>query len=289
MRILPFLFALAALLGPVAAWADAGEVRFAQGDVHILRAGGKAESAVRGTRLHEGDTIVTGAGGYAQLTMVDDAIVAVRPDTRLKVEIYRYSGKADSSEKGVWGLVRGGFRTLTGWIGRNNKDAYAVRTPTATIGIRGTDVWGKTDKDGDLVALLEGKIEITRAGQATEMSQAMTYYDAPRGRGAEVKSLDPESFARLARQTDIVAGDGAAGSKGKWTLLAGSAASQEAALEIYDQAQDAGFAARIRPRAVEDGGWRYEVAVGRYASAAEAEVAAARLKAATELKPTVVR
>ena len=111
---------------------------------------------------------------------------------------------------------------------------------------------------------------------------------------AKYDALPPahqKALVEAAREAgaDIVAGDGAAGSKGKWTLLAGSAASQEAALEIYDQAQDAGFAARIRPRAVEDGGWRYEVAVGRYASAAEAEVAAARLKAATELKTTVVR
>jgi hypothetical protein len=46
----------------------------------------------------------------------------------------------------------------------------SIRVGTATIGIRGTDVWGKTDKDGDLVALLEGRIDITRAGQVTEMA-----------------------------------------------------------------------------------------------------------------------
>ena len=180
MRILPFLFALAALLGPVAAWADAGEVRFAQGDVHILRAGGKAESAVRGTRLHEGDTIVTGAGGYAQLTMVDDAIVAVRPDTRLKVEIYRYSGKADSSEKGVWGLVRGGFRTLTGWIGRNNKDAYAVRTPTATIGIRGTGCYLEAEAERVYFCLCYGVAEVVPSAAPARKEVIETrYHDHP--------------------------------------------------------------------------------------------------------------
>jgi hypothetical protein len=117
----------------------------------------------------------------------------------------------------------------------------------------------------------------------------MSYYDAPRGKAAEVKSLDPETFARLARQTDIVAGDGAAGSKGKWTLLAGSAASQEAALEIYDQARmpaSPRVSARARWKTVA-GATKWRSA--GYASAAEAEVAAARLKAATELKPTVVR
>jgi hypothetical protein len=76
----------------------------------------------------------------------------------------------------------------------------------------------------------------------------MTYYDAPRGKGAEVKSLDPETFARLARQTDIVAGDGAAAARASGPSWPVRPQPGGAALEIYDEAQDAGFPARIRPR-----------------------------------------
>jgi cell division septation protein DedD len=139
------------------------------------------------------------------------------------------------------------------------------------------------------VALIEGRIEITRAGQATELAQSMTYYDAPTGKAAEVKPLDLETFVKLTRQTEILEGDGAARAKGKWRVLTGAAANEEAALELYDQIRDAGFAARIRPSEVEGGGWRYEAFLGGFASAAEAEVAAARLKAATGLKPAVGR
>ncbi|MGE5387158.1 MAG: FecR domain-containing protein [Betaproteobacteria bacterium] len=121
------------------AWGDAGEIRFVQGDVRIEQSGGRVQAARRGQKVQEGDTIVTGPLGYVQLTMTDDAVIAVRPDTRLKLEIYRYDGKDDRNEKGVLSLLRGGFRTITGWIGHRNKDAYQVRTPTATIGIRGTD------------------------------------------------------------------------------------------------------------------------------------------------------
>jgi hypothetical protein len=66
-------------------------------------------------------------------------------------------------------------------------------------------------------------------------------------------------------------------------------ADEAAALEIYDQARDAGFAARIKPREAEAEAWSYDVVLTGFASAAEAEVAAARLKAATELKPRVMR
>ena len=132
-----FSFLMLAL--PLQALADAGEFRFVQGDVRIQQANGKIEAAQRGSKVTEGDTIITSPTGYAQLTMSDEAIIAVRPDTQIKIETYRFASKEDSNEKGVLGLLRGGFRTITGWIGRKNKDAYLVRTPTATIGIRGTD------------------------------------------------------------------------------------------------------------------------------------------------------
>ena len=275
------------LLVSTASWAAApATVELVQAPAWVDR-DGRTLPLAAGMELRSGDLVRTGDGARAYLMLAEGSRVKLGEAARFG--LHTRSMQPQKTFRGALDVIAGAFRFTTAKLKKSVPRDVAIRVGTATIGIRGTDVWGKTDKDGDLVALLEGKIEITRAGQATEMSQAMTYYDAPRGRGAEVKSLDPESFARLARQTDIVAGDGAAGSKGKWTLLAGSAASQEAALEIYDQAQDAGFAARIRPRAVEDGGWRYEVAVGRYASAADAAVAAARLKAATELKTTVVR
>ena len=104
-----------------------------QGDVRIQQANGKIEAAQRGSKVTEGDTIITSPTGYAQLTMSDEAIIAVRPDTQIKIETYRFASKEDSNEKGVLGLLRGGFRTITGWIGRKNKDAYLVRTPTCLL------------------------------------------------------------------------------------------------------------------------------------------------------------
>jgi hypothetical protein len=71
--------------------------------------------------------------------MVDGGLLAIRPDTQMKFDEYKFSGKEDGSERGVMSLLRGGFRTITGAIGRINKNNYRVNTPTATVGIRGTD------------------------------------------------------------------------------------------------------------------------------------------------------
>jgi len=64
-----------------------------------------------------------------------------------------------------------------------------------------------------------------------------------------------------------------------------TAASEEAALDLYDRIRNAGFAARILPRATEGGDWTYELRLGGYANAAEAETAASIVQARTRLKP----
>ena len=280
-------FATCILLQSGSCWALApATVEVVQAPAWVDR-DGRTLPLAAGMELKSGDLVRTGNGARAYLMLAEGSRVKLGEAARFS--LHTRSLQPRQSFHGALDVIAGAFRFTTAKLKKSVPRDLAIRVGTATIGIRGTDVWGRTDKDGELVALLEGKIEITRAGQATEMAQAMTYYDAPRGKDAAVKPLDVETFARLARQTDIIAGDGAANTRGKWTLLAGSAASQEAALEIYDQARDAGFSARIRPRAVEGGNWRYEVVVGRYPNATEAEVAAARLKAATELKPTVAR
>lgn len=119
--------------------ADAGRAQFVVGDVSVESPGVAPRPLKKGDGIAEGDTVVTGASGQAQLLMSDEAIVAIRPDTRLEFTNYSHSGKPDGNEKGLMSLLHGGFRTITGWIGRSKPAAYRVRTPTATIGIRGTD------------------------------------------------------------------------------------------------------------------------------------------------------
>jgi hypothetical protein len=131
------LCALAALLGCGAAFGEAGKVVFAVGDVAALR-GTARVPLVAGTTFDAGDTIVTGAQSHAQLRFTDDALVALKPDSELRIERYNFDGRQDGTEIAVLRLVKGGFRTLTGQIGKISGDRYQLLTTQATIGIRGT-------------------------------------------------------------------------------------------------------------------------------------------------------
>ena len=284
--LLPVLASLGMLLSTPAFAAAAATVEAVQSPAWRDR-GGVTVPLAAGMELKSGDVLRTGAGARAYLMLAEGSRVKLGEGARFS--FHTRSLQPERSFRGALDILAGAFRFTTGKLKKTLPREVAIRVGTATIGIRGTDLWGKTDRDGDLVALIEGRIEITRAGQATELAQPMTYYDAPTGKAAEVKALDPETFVKLTRQTEILPGDGAARAKGKWRVSAGLAASEDAALELYDQVREAGFAARIRPSEVEGGGWRYEVRLGGFSSAAEAEAAAARLKAATGLKPVVGR
>lgn len=291
MRYLNRLFALlfaACLLHPALAIAAApATVELVQAPAWVER-GGRPLALAPGMELKSGDVVRTGEGARAYLRLAEGSRVKLGEGARFG--LHTRSMNPERNFRGALDVLTGAFRFTTGKVRKSVSREVAIRVGTATVGIRGTDIWGKTDKDGDLVALIEGRIEITRGGATTEMGQAMSYYDAPRGKEAEVKPLDAAVFARLARQTEILGGDGAAGARGKWRIMLASMASQDAALETYDAAHEAGFAARIKPVAAEDGSWRYEITVRGFANATEAEAVAARLKRAVpELKPVVSR
>ena len=238
-----------------------------------------------GMELQSGDVLRTGPGARAYLMLAEGSRVKLGESAQFT--FYSRSLRPEKSFRGALDIVTGAFRFTTAKLKKALPRDVAIRVGTATIGIRGTDIWGKTDKDGDLVALIEGRIEIARAGQTTELAQPMTYFDAPTGKAAEVKALDPGVFRGLARQTEIMPGDGAARAKGKVSMLVATVASEEAALELYDRIREAGFAARIRPRATEGGGVVYELRLGGYADAAEAAAAATVVQTRTGLKPVV--
>ncbi|MDH5472671.1 MAG: FecR domain-containing protein [Gammaproteobacteria bacterium] len=92
----------------------------------------------RHSEILSGDTLKTSKNARAQIRLKDGALIALQPDTEFKIEQYNFNGQEDGTERGIYELIKGGFRTITGLIGHRNKQNYKVRTTVATIGIRGT-------------------------------------------------------------------------------------------------------------------------------------------------------
>ena len=94
-------------------------------------------------RLREGGTVFVGEqvraapNSEAVLKTGDSGIVAVRPGAEFVPE--RFAAEGKSTDRQVLRLITGSLRVITGWIGQLNRNDHRIITPSATIGIRGTD------------------------------------------------------------------------------------------------------------------------------------------------------
>jgi len=132
--------ALVAATGPVCAQGtEAGRFLSVVGDVRVGLEGAPQRAAQRATEFYEGESIITGAGALAQLRMFDGALMSVRGDTEIKLERFSYAGEQDRNASFFLSVLKGGLRTVTGVIGRQNRERYRITTATVTLGVRGTD------------------------------------------------------------------------------------------------------------------------------------------------------
>ena len=116
---------------------SAGTVTLVEGTAKVMHPDISPQPITVGDTVAEGDQLVTGADGEIHLNMRDGGFIAVRPGTRFQIVAYTADGGSD--DRGIFNLLVGGFRSISGWIGKFNRPSYVVRTPSATIGIRGTD------------------------------------------------------------------------------------------------------------------------------------------------------
>lgn len=152
----------------------AGTVMETQGSVQVAD---KRISAK--TEIFQGDQITTGSDGELLIRMTDGTTMAVRPNSVLKVDRYRFENDAKKSSENNFlvRLVKGGLRTVTGLIGKRNPNEFKIATPTATIGVRGTDFE---------VAVIEKERAGVEAGTYNKVFDGATFLENSLGSRIEI-------------------------------------------------------------------------------------------------------
>lgn len=129
---------LAALcVASLAMAAEIGQIKTVKGEVTIERDGRTLPGTV-GARLQSADVVKTGADGAVGITMDDDSLLSAGPGSVLSLDRYAFEpttgqGRFDAS------LNRGTLAVISGRIAKGSPDAMRVRTPTAILGVRGTE------------------------------------------------------------------------------------------------------------------------------------------------------
>jgi FecR protein len=160
----------------------AGRVELVEGDVRFFDRAMTMRRPVTEDSIFEGESIATGTDGEVHLRMEDGGLIAVRPATKMRIAKFRAQG--DESDVMTIGLLEGTLRSTTGWIAKFGRNNYQVRTPTTTIGVRGTDhepfhipagsplgepgTYDKVNQGGTYMQTPQGRVDIApgRAGFA---------------------------------------------------------------------------------------------------------------------------
>lgn len=249
---------------------------------------GRVVPLAPGMELQSRDRIRTGEGSRVYLRLADGSTVKLGENGVLLAERLGPGDRRFFSA--ALDVAKGAFRFTTDKLRRLSRRDISIRVATVTAGIRGTDIWGKTEPERDFICLLEGRIGVSHQdGDSREMSEPLTFYVAPRGQPPKsIEKADPETVKKWAAETEIQSGAGALRRGGQWKLLMARADSQQEALEVYDRLAAAGYPPSIRPR-VADGGVRYEILLRGLASRAEAEALAGSLEARLGFEAKVTR
>jgi len=117
---------------------EAGHIVAGSGRLLARAKDGSERRLRRRSAIYTGDTIIVGDNAFIQIRFTDGGLTSLRPGTEFRVSEYSFNGEQDGSEKAMFDLVKGGLRTITGTIGKQNKKNYQLNTPVSTIGIRGT-------------------------------------------------------------------------------------------------------------------------------------------------------
>jgi len=131
---------LAVVLAFAAAHADAadiGQIKVSKGAVTIERAGQQVPAAV-GTHVQASDVIRTGSDGSVGITMTDDSLLSAGPNSVLALDRYDFD---DVTSRGQFdaSLAKGSLAVVSGRLAKKSPDAMKIRTPSAVLGVRGTE------------------------------------------------------------------------------------------------------------------------------------------------------
>lgn len=141
------------LLVSVPAFAGVGSISDFKGGGSVKR-GAKIAPAAKGSNIEKNDTVSTNSQGRFKITFVDATTVNITQNSRLIIDDFVYDGNNKSKGKLGLKLALGTARYTSGGIAHSNARGVGIRTPTATIAVRGTDFVMSVDEAGRSTVVL---------------------------------------------------------------------------------------------------------------------------------------
>lgn len=207
-----------------------------------LERGGNSVPLTPGTRLESKDTLRTGTNARVQLKLAEGSAVKLGENAQFVIERAQDRGVF----KAALSVIAGAFRFTTGADARARRRDVAIKVKNVTVGIRGTDLWGKSTDQKDLVCLLEGRISVGSEGNPTvTLDQPLDFYQKPRDGAPEIAKVDAAQVQLWAAETEISKAGAAATAAGRWRVVAAVKTHRDEARALRTGLRGAGFPAEV--------------------------------------------
>lgn len=150
--------------------APVGKVTLVLGQATLVSSNGVTSSLQKGSSVKPGDRIETAGGGHVHIRFVDDALVSVRPSSRLIIEEYEYNPAKVLESQVRFKLETGVARAISGAAAESAKERFRLNTPLVAIGVRGTDFVVNSQLDQTTAHVNQGAIVMAPLGAGCQAS-----------------------------------------------------------------------------------------------------------------------
>ncbi|MFT5219588.1 MAG: hypothetical protein ACI9LO_001624 [Planctomycetota bacterium] len=115
-----------------------GRIAVLKGKASATEDDDSSRPLIVGAAVYERDQIQTGIKSFTVIAFNDKTRVTMSPRSAFRIEEHEYKPDQPDENNSFLSFLQGGLRLVTGAIGKLNRTAFRIGTPTATIGIRGT-------------------------------------------------------------------------------------------------------------------------------------------------------
>ncbi len=165
----------------------------------------------QGEPVFLGDKVVTGEDGFVKLRMIDDALLDLRCFSIMVIEEYALN---TSNRRSILNLLQGSLKKVTGKIGKLTEDVYELRTPVASVGVRGTEYalrvfqsrgcGGTVDADdGFYLEVIKGLVDVhNEAGKEVIAKGETAYVPLPKAVPKKVR-VEPGIIKPVVKKVEL--------------------------------------------------------------------------------------
>ncbi len=246
-----------------------------------LERGGAAVPLTPGTALRPNDELRTGGNARVLIKMGEGSTVKLGENAKFTIN--------RTEDRGIFRaaltVLSGAFRFTTDVLRKSQRREITIKVKNVTAGIRGTDLWGKSTDERDLVCLLEGKISVGSEGHPTvSLDQPLDFYQRPRDGVPSVAKVDEKQIAIWAQETEISPEGPAARAGGDWRVTAAAFPSRDDALAMNRRVRASGYPSEVAAR---EGA--FIVQIGGLASEAAARALMSNLRSIPGISMPVIQ